>query len=104
MGNWDESLCGCCSSKCFCILVMFLPIFMPCYQGWIINKATGENCFSATLCPLLLCCLGAGMNRGKIRDRYLIDGSFCEDCLLHCFCAPCALCQEYREVMSKERM
>ena len=104
MGNWEENLCGCLGAKCFCCLVMIFPVLYPAYQGWIINKATGESCLTACLGPFFLCCIGASVNRGKIRDRYLIDGSFCEDCLIHAFCCACAICQEYREVRNKERL
>lgn len=102
MANWNESLCGCFSSLGFCLLVTFMPCFYPVYQGYIVNKATKEPWWKACCCPLCCCCIGGAVNRGKIRDRYLINGHFCSDCLAHYCCWPCAICQEYREVTSRE--
>jgi Cys-rich protein (TIGR01571 family) len=102
MVNWEENLFGCCAAGGFCCLVMVFPCCYPVFQGFIVNKATGESCFAPCCCSLMLCCVGGAMNRGKIRDRYLIQGSFCSDCLVHCLCTPCAICQEYSEVRNRE--
>ncbi|OMJ92428.1 hypothetical protein SteCoe_4765 [Stentor coeruleus] len=104
MGKWEESLFSCCASGGFCLIVALFPICYPFLQGWVVSKAVHQSFISACICPLFCCCIGAAVNRGKIRDRYLIEGSFCEDCLIHCFCSPCALCQEYSEVRNKERL
>ncbi|XP_027155758.1 cell number regulator 10-like, partial [Coffea eugenioides] len=34
----------------------------------------------------------------KLRQHYGIKNGACPDCLIHCFCQPCALCQEYHEL------
>eukprot|EP00899_Mesostigma_viride_P003266 jgi/Mesvir1/12940/Mv05955-RA.1 len=36
--------------------------------------------------------------RGKIRQRFGIPGSEMGDCCMHCWCGPCALLQEAREL------
>jgi Cys-rich protein (TIGR01571 family) len=35
--------------------------------------------------------------RGSIRNTYNIIGDTCNDCLLHCCCSQCTICQEARE-------
>ncbi|CAG9323276.1 unnamed protein product [Blepharisma stoltei] len=102
MVQWEEPLFGCFRDCCTCIIVWFCPLAYCIYQGISVKKATGESCFGAYCCPIVLCCIGAAINRGKIRDRYLINGSFVGDCFYHFCCGPCAVCQEYREVNVRE--
>ncbi|KAK8490869.1 hypothetical protein V6N13_090531 [Hibiscus sabdariffa] len=45
-------------------------------------------------CPGLYTCF----YRSKLRKQYNLEGSIFSDCLLHFFCEPCALTQEYREL------
>lgn len=104
MATWDAKLCSCSAKEGFCILVALLPMCHPIFQGYAVSKSTHESWFTACLCPLLFCCIGAAVNRRKIRNKYLIEGNLCEDCMFHCFCSPCAVCQEYTEVKIKERL
>ncbi|CAL5430621.1 unnamed protein product [Camellia sinensis] len=46
--------------------------------------------------------------RSKIRQQYMFNNASitlqetpCDDGLVHCFCEPCALCQEYRELKNR---
>ncbi|KAF5939246.1 hypothetical protein HYC85_023505 [Camellia sinensis] len=39
--------------------------------------------------------------RKKLRNQYMLQESPCGDCLVHCFCEQCALCQEYRELTNR---
>ncbi|KAA8532536.1 hypothetical protein F0562_032648 [Nyssa sinensis] len=39
--------------------------------------------------------------RSKMRNQYMLPGSRCGDCLVHCCCESCALCQEYRELKNR---
>nr|GMC85024.1 protein PLANT CADMIUM RESISTANCE 2-like [Ipomoea batatas] len=45
-------------------------------------------------CPCLYSC----SYRSKLRKDYMLPESPCGDCLVHCCCESCALCQEYREL------
>ncbi|GKA66479.1 plant cadmium resistance 2-like protein [Tanacetum coccineum] len=38
------------------------------------------------------------MYRSKMRQQYMLIEEPCNDCILHCCCERCALCQEYREL------
>mmetsp|Transcript_690 Transcript_690/g.1244 ORF Transcript_690/g.1244 Transcript_690/m.1244 type:complete len:110 (-) Transcript_690:4791-5120(-) len=102
MGGWEQPLLGCLSDIGSCLVVLFCPGGYCYCQATSVSKATGEGCCIPYFCPIVLCCIGAAINRSKIRDRYLIDGGFCTDCITHLFCGPCAVCQEYREANHRE--
>ncbi|GFP83544.1 protein plant cadmium resistance 12 [Phtheirospermum japonicum] len=36
-----------------------------------------------------------------MRQQYFLQESPCGDCVVHCFCDSCALCQEYRELKNR---
>jgi len=36
-----------------------------------------------------------------MRQQYMLKDSPCCDCLVHCCCESCALCQEYRELENR---
>ncbi|PON87390.1 PLAC8 motif-containing protein [Trema orientale] len=46
-------------------------------------------------------CIYSCLYRSKMRQQYNLKESPCGDCLTHCFCEGCALCQEYRELKSR---
>ncbi|KAF5939243.1 hypothetical protein HYC85_023502 [Camellia sinensis] len=48
-------------------------------------------------CPCFYSCF----YRSKMRQQYLLHESLCGDCLVHCCCESCALCQEYRELKNR---
>lgn len=80
----------------------------PCIQYGtnmdILNKSGsfGPACsYCLLMCVGCQCFLGSS-GRGHIRTRYGIAGDNAEDCMLHCCCVPCALSQEYREVMKRD--
>ena len=43
-------------------------------------------------------CVFSCFYRAKMRAQYGLRESPCADCLVHCCCECCALCQEYREL------
>jgi Cys-rich protein (TIGR01571 family) len=51
----------------------------------------------AGICNMIMVFVGCTY-RGKIREQFGIQGSSCEDCLLHSFCTLCAVTQEARHV------
>lgn len=101
MIQWEEPLCGCFRNFGICLAVL-CPGGLCLVQALAVKRATGDGCCVPFCCPILLCCIGAGINRHTIRDRYLISGSRCKDCMVHVVLAPCAVCQEYREVKGRE--
>ncbi|CAG9335840.1 unnamed protein product [Blepharisma stoltei] len=103
MADFDEPLCGCLQDMFSCLIVFCVPCGGICIQAYSVDKATS----SGMVCPFLwsccLGCIGSAVNRGQIRQKYHIEGSFIMDCLISCFCGCCAATQEYREVMNRER-
>ena len=76
---------------------------MCCMQAIAVNRASQgkEGICVPILFVCLLGCIGAAINRGKLRQSLNIDGSFCRDCLVWWRFAPCAASQEYREVRNR---
>ncbi|XP_010266998.1 PREDICTED: protein PLANT CADMIUM RESISTANCE 2-like [Nelumbo nucifera] len=104
--DWSTGLCDCsddvqnCCVTCWCPCITFGQI------SEIIDKGTsscGTNGALYTLisfvigCPFLYSCF----YRSKLRQQYLLKESPCVDCLVHCCCESCALCQEYRELKNR---
>ena len=61
---------------------------------------------SGALYTLILCltgcqCIYSCFYRSKMRGQYSLHESPCNDCLVHCCCETCALCQEYRELKTR---
>jgi Cys-rich protein (TIGR01571 family) len=52
------------------------------------------DCIPVMCCPI--CCQVS--IRGKIREKYGLDGSCCVDFLLSAFCALCAVSQQTRQL------
>ncbi|KAK9812477.1 hypothetical protein WJX73_003187 [Symbiochloris irregularis] len=97
---WQNGLCGCtndcsdCCFGCFCLPCMWgrnYRDFHPDQKGACAPCC--KYCFSFCGC----CCL-AGALRGQIRGRYNLAERPCQDCMVHCCCGPCAVCQEAREI------
>jgi Cys-rich protein (TIGR01571 family) len=123
-GVWSDGICDCFDSWSICLLawciipirwaqtmervqfmtfmnaliVYGLPwlIFYICY---IVEAATAIVYLSipAVICTIIQIVLGI-QYRAKLREQYQIQGSGCEDCLLHTFCRCCAVAQEARHV------
>ncbi|KAK6165456.1 hypothetical protein SNE40_022382 [Patella caerulea] len=96
MGDFKNTLFGC-FSNCTLCLVTYIA---PCYTSGKNAEAVGENCILYGFLSMLGC-IGIWSRakiRGKIRESKGIEGSFGKDCILHWFCALCALIQESNEV------
>jgi len=95
-GQFQHGIFGCFGNCCVCICTWFLP----CYMAGKVAEKVGDSC--------CLCCLVTWVPlvnlycratiRGKVREQKGIPGGFCNDILMVCFCAPCAICQEAQEV------
>ncbi|CAG9313782.1 unnamed protein product [Blepharisma stoltei] len=102
MAEFDEGLCACLSDLPSCLFVCFIPGGFCCLQAKAVDKATGEGLLVPYIFPCLTFCIGAAFNRGKIRNKYRIEGNFVTDCLIEWLCSLCAVTQEYREVNRRE--
>eukprot|EP01090_Pellita_catalonica_P003984 TRINITY_DN1372_c0_g1_i1.p1 TRINITY_DN1372_c0_g1~~TRINITY_DN1372_c0_g1_i1.p1 ORF type:complete len:121 (-),score=4.00 TRINITY_DN1372_c0_g1_i1:70-432(-) len=104
MSEWNEGLCGCFSDleSCFCSWCC------PCVQIGRNYEAIGEGecltcaiIFVAIECFTGLACLHHMVERGKVRDKYGIEGSPVMDLLCAWCCSCCSLAQEAREIKSR---
>jgi Cys-rich protein (TIGR01571 family) len=50
------------------------------------------------LCGMIGTGLYAGRLRTRLREKYSISGTQCNDCVVHGMVSPCALCQEANEI------
>ncbi|CAN1774915.1 Protein PLANT CADMIUM RESISTANCE 2 [Linum perenne] len=77
--DWSSGLCDCFSdARNSCGVNGALYTIIACVTGF-------PCCYSC-------------FYRTKLRQQYGIKGTHSRDCLVHCFCEYCSLCQEYREL------
>ena len=100
---WETPFFSCCRSPCFCLLLL-LPGVCCIIQSWAVGRARGKGECSALLLACCFGCIGAAVNRTRIRDRFLISGSGVEDCCMHLICPLCAVAQERHEVLYRGEM
>lgn len=87
--GWSTDLFDCLSDSNNCLYTAF------CYSCamFSIGVRLGEN--NCTMC----CVPAVDVNiRTRIRTLGGIQGDMCKDCMVVAFCAPCAACQEQREL------
>jgi Cys-rich protein (TIGR01571 family) len=80
--------------------VCIITYFVPCLTAGQNAAAVGKGCclwgFLSILGPIGI--FTRAKVRGMIRESKGIDGSFGMDCVMHMFCAICALVQEKNEL------
>jgi len=107
--GWNNTLLGCFKAPITCVLSTFLPCFvvgsnheLRSDRGYRL-AARNPPCFLAGCMLLSGCCTPCfpvylAALRGNNRRTLGIKGSFGIDYCTHCFCYPCALTQENREL------
>eukprot|EP01025_Chloroclados_australasicus_P061022 TRINITY_DN7927_c0_g1_i1.p2 TRINITY_DN7927_c0_g1~~TRINITY_DN7927_c0_g1_i1.p2 ORF type:complete len:126 (-),score=4.54 TRINITY_DN7927_c0_g1_i1:232-609(-) len=103
--NFSSGLFDCCMDIPICCLVCNGN--GPCVLGDNHSRVTGEGgcgpcCCYACLGMIMLCAIQGGKVRKTVRDKYGIAEDT-GDCCLHCFCGPCAICQEAREIKMRQK-
>ncbi|CAJ2676100.1 unnamed protein product [Trifolium pratense] len=104
--EWSTNLCNCCSNVEICCLTFWCPCITFGRVAEIIDKGSTSCGYSGTLYTLIslvlgCCCLYSCCYRSKMREQYGLKGNDCTDCMIHCCCETCALCQEYRELHNR---
>ncbi|KAK4596781.1 hypothetical protein RGQ29_014712 [Quercus rubra] len=100
---WSTGLCDCgddvgnCCITCWCPCITFGRI------AEIVDRGSTSCAASGALYALITWVTGCGClysccYRSKMRRQYALEESSCGDCMVHCCCEQCALCQEYREL------
>ncbi|KAI7993387.1 Protein PLANT CADMIUM RESISTANCE 3 [Camellia lanceoleosa] len=105
-GAWSTDIFDCfddipnCCITCCCPCITFGQIAEIADKGSTPCAASG---FMYVLRAVLIGipCIYSSSYRSKIRQQYMLQETLCDDCLVHCFCEPCALCQEYRELKNR---
>merc|ERR1712013_366806 len=99
---WTHQLLGCSGNIIMCLWSWCIPCGMQCMQCVDANHALGSGTgIKAFFCSFCLCCIGAAFNRGELRNKMDIEGTFIMDCLFEFCCPCCAITQEWQEVMGK---
>ncbi|TPX60639.1 hypothetical protein SpCBS45565_g07471 [Spizellomyces sp. 'palustris'] len=99
--DWAHSLFDCFGDFGTCCLACLAPCYVYATNKQSMNK--NDGCFGD--CLMYYCatqcgcgpCIGSG-GRASVRSKYNITGDSCSDFCAHCFCVPCALTQEKREI------
>jgi Cys-rich protein (TIGR01571 family) len=98
MAHFDEALFGCMRSKRETLIICLVPCAACYYQSKATSEVTANSRTSTFLWPFLGLCIGAGYNRKRIREAFLLQGNMWSDTFIHLFCSSCAVTQEIREV------
>jgi len=64
-------------------------------------ETVGESCLVYGLVYMFLPPCVGGLVRGKVREKYGIDGSLVSDICMHCCCPLCAVVQDAAEIKTK---
>lgn len=98
----DEALFGCFEDWTSCLVVSCVPCGAPIMQALAVDKAQGKGFLIPLLLVAFVGCIGGALNRAQVRTAYNVEGNFIGDCCVHLWCAPCAICQEYRQANRKQ--
>ncbi|MQM09632.1 hypothetical protein Taro_042503 [Colocasia esculenta] len=103
---WSTGLCDCCDDVGNCCITCFCPCITFGQIAEIIDRGSTSCGASGALYTLILCltgcsCLYSCFYRSKLRRQYGLAEGSCPDCIVHCCCESCALCQEYRELKNR---
>ncbi|PIN23056.1 hypothetical protein CDL12_04225 [Handroanthus impetiginosus] len=102
-GPWSTGLCDCFSDVPNCCMTCWCPCITFGQIAEIVDRGSTSCGASGALYALIAFITGAAciyscFYRSKMRKQYMLPETPSADCLVHCCCECCALCQEYREL------
>ena len=104
-GDWTTGLCSCFEDPMNCCITYWCPCVTFGQSVEILDRGQTSCVCSGAVCCLLAqiysSCWYTCTYRSKLRNQFSIPGDQCEDFCIHCWCQPCALCQEYRELKNR---
>ncbi|KAL5993958.1 Protein CADMIUM RESISTANCE 2, partial [Asimina triloba] len=103
---WSTGLCDCCDDVGNCCLTCWCPCVTFGQVAEIVDRGSSSCGASGALYALIMfvtgcSCLYSCFYRSKMRRQYALLENPCNDCLVHCCCESCALCQMYRELKNR---
>ncbi|XP_042487430.1 protein PLANT CADMIUM RESISTANCE 2-like [Macadamia integrifolia] len=103
---WSSGLCDCGADINSCCLTFWCPCVAFGQISEIVDQGSSSCAANGCIYTLIMCCLGCPCffsccYRSKMRQQYNLVEDPCGDCLVHCCCEQCAICQEYRELESR---
>ncbi|GJV68781.1 hypothetical protein Tco_1333510 [Tanacetum coccineum] len=102
-GEWSTGLCDCTKDMSSCCMTCWCPCITFGQIAEVVDKGTTScgvhGALYSILCLFTGCqCIYSCIYRSKLRHQYMLTEQPCNDCLVHCCCEWCALCQEHREL------
>ncbi|PIN13500.1 hypothetical protein CDL12_13885 [Handroanthus impetiginosus] len=97
---WSTGLFDCFSDVRNCCITCWCPCITFGQIAEIVDKGS-SSLYTLIACVMGCPCCYSSFYRSKLRQQYLLHESPCGDCVVHCFCDSCALCQEYRELKNR---
>ena len=97
--QWSQSLTGCFDDIGFCCITMYAP----CFTFGEAAATLGEDCVMyglGAMVPFLNFYLYVTV-RGRVREKYGIEGSVMEDCLMTWICPLCSLIQFAKQTQTE---
>ncbi|XP_009403093.2 cell number regulator 1 [Musa acuminata AAA Group] len=102
---WSTGLCHCMDDPGNCLVTCLCPCITFGQIADIVDEGTCSCVASGTVYGLLcltgMACLYSCFYRSRMRGQHDLEEGPVPDCLIHCCCEPCALCQEYRELRNR---
>ncbi|GKC97516.1 PLAC8 motif-containing protein [Tanacetum coccineum] len=96
-GAWTTGLCGCSEDCSVCCFTCCCPCIAFGRIAEIVDKGNND-----AVIPFNMEIIGsADMKKQLAVQHYMLPARPCHDCLVHCCCLYCALCQEYRELKNR---
>ncbi|KAG0457020.1 hypothetical protein HPP92_021857 [Vanilla planifolia] len=104
--QWSTGLCDCCDDSGNCCLTCCCPCITFGRIAEIVDRGSTSCGTSGALYVLIAAvtgcqCFYSCAYRTKLRALYALPEEPCNDCLIHCCCESCALCQAYRELQHR---
>ncbi|KAG6471004.1 cell number regulator 2-like [Zingiber officinale] len=105
--SWSTGLFDCTSDCTNCVVTLFCPCITFGRIAEILDRGSAPCGLSGALYALLQYLtwfhwVYSCTYRTKMRAQYSLADAPCSDCLVHCCCEQCALCQEYRELNNRD--
>ncbi|KAL6753698.1 PLAC8 family-domain-containing protein [Haematococcus lacustris] len=100
--QWSSSLYDCFSDMGVCCVGAHAPFVL---YGENAEKIGTSSFLSAAAMYFFFSCCAccfAHETRGALRHKYGLPEEPCSDCMVHCWCSPCAVCQETRELRKRK--